>query len=176
MSFVRTNSKRSATAYEELYDRYADKLYRYAIFLINDTAKTEDIIQNIFISLYDKLINDKNEINNLNAYLHCAVKNQVYKAIKKNEKEVEFEETKYEQVVQQNYDDTELFELIKKAINKLEPKYKEPYVLKEFNGMSHKEIAEILNLSVEGVRTRVHRAQLKIKEELFPVIKEINEI
>jgi RNA polymerase sigma-70 factor, ECF subfamily len=60
----------------------------------------------------------------------------------------------------------ELRQRIIAAIDELEPKYQAVFVLKEIEGMSLEEIADVLDLSIPAVKTRLHRARLHLRATL----------
>ena len=55
---------------------------------------------------------------------------------------------------------------IQNAIDTLQNKYKEALILRDINGMSYKEIAEIINVPVGTVKSRVNRARIKLQKKL----------
>ena len=59
-----------------------------------------------------------------------------------------------------------LDENVQKAIDILNPKYKEPIILRDIEGMSHQQIAEVTGVPVGTVKSRVHRARMKLQKKL----------
>ncbi len=59
---------------------------------------------------------------------------------------------------------------LQQAISDLEPMYREVLVLRDVEGLSAPEVAEILGLSVEAVKSRLHRARLAIRERIAPML------
>ena len=66
---------------------------------------------------------------------------------------------------------TERLRLIAGAMNRLTPTYRTAYMLKDIEGLSIEEIAEIMDLSKSAVKTRVHRARLMMRKTLEPILK-----
>lgn len=60
----------------------------------------------------------------------------------------------------------ELEEFLAERIRKLEPEYRAPLVLRDVIGLSNEEVAAILDLSVAATKSRIHRARMRIREEL----------
>jgi RNA polymerase sigma-70 factor (ECF subfamily) len=56
------------------------------------------------------------------------------------------------------------------AIGALEPKYREVLVLRDVEGLSAAEVAEVLDLSVEAVKSRLHRARVAVRERVAPAL------
>jgi RNA polymerase sigma-70 factor, ECF subfamily len=64
----------------------------------------------------------------------------------------------------------ELGEHLQRAIAALEPMYREVLVLRDVEGLSANEVAEALDLSVEAVKSRLHRARTRVREALAPLM------
>ena len=59
---------------------------------------------------------------------------------------------------------------LQEAISALEPMYREVLVLRDVEGLSAAEVAEILNLSVEAVKSRLHRARMTVRQRVAPLL------
>jgi RNA polymerase sigma-70 factor (ECF subfamily) len=60
----------------------------------------------------------------------------------------------------------ELEEFLAERIRKLEPEYRAPLVLRDVIGLSNEEVAAILDLSLAATKSRIHRARMRIREDL----------
>jgi RNA polymerase sigma-70 factor (family 1) len=67
-------------AFKQLYDRYWQKMYAYALRLLNDTEQSEDLLQDVFISLWER--KRSLDIDNLSAYLFSSVRYAAYNQLK----------------------------------------------------------------------------------------------
>ncbi|BDG02240.1 sigma-70 family RNA polymerase sigma factor [Anaeromyxobacter oryzae] len=65
----------------------------------------------------------------------------------------------------------QLREALDAAIGALEPMYREVLVLRDVEGLSAPEVAEVLGISVEAVKSRLHRARVAVREQLAPVLE-----
>jgi len=63
----------------------------------------------------------------------------------------------------------ELERALNAAILELEPKYREVLILRDIEGLSAGEVSEVLNLSTDAVKSRLHRARLALRQRLAPV-------
>jgi RNA polymerase sigma-70 factor, ECF subfamily len=61
---------------------------------------------------------------------------------------------------------------LEEAIGALEPMYREVLVLRDMEGLSGPEVAEVMGLSVEAVKSRLHRARVSVREALAPLLAE----
>ena len=66
--------------------------------------------------------------------------------------------------------------IIQAAIDKLSPKFKQVIILRDIQGFSYEEIAEIVNIPLGTVKSRVNRARLKLQEDLKDLMNDTNEL
>jgi RNA polymerase sigma-70 factor (ECF subfamily) len=70
-------------------------------------------------------------------------------------------------------EDEERTRIVKSFIDELAPKYRVPFTLFKYEGMSYKEIAESLEISLSSVETRIHRARKQLITKLEPWLKHL---
>ncbi len=154
--------------YKALYQRYYKALVIHAEDIVGDVLIAEDIVENVIIVLWnsDKTFTD---IKSFEAYLYRAVHNMSI-----NEKKHNIVVNNYEQKILTNtkeYDDDydEEYELrivqLMKYIDELPIRMRE-IINKSLQGMTSKQIADHLNISIETVKTHKKRA-LKILRNAF---------
>jgi RNA polymerase sigma-70 factor (ECF subfamily) len=140
-------------------------------FILNktrNTVDTEDILQEVFIKII-RNIDKVNQAENLRNYLYGIVRNAINDYFR-NRKQVidnsEIEEKLTEEETQSlNITIAEC--CIKPFINKLPENYREALLITEFQDISQKELAEKLNISYSGAKSRVQRGKEKLKELLI---------
>lgn len=140
--------------------------------LIGNIDAAEDIFQETFIRFY-KSIEKNVEITNISGYLTVIARNLCYNHKRDTKHTVEVDEKHiiYDQSI--NIENKELLELIIKSLEVLEQKYRDPFVMREFDGMSYKEIAKKLDITIDNAKTRCLRAKRKIIKILDPYLKDI---
>ncbi len=74
---------------------------------------------------------------------------------------------------EQELQDRRLAAALDTAISALDPKYREILVLRDLEGLAASEVAEVTGLSVEAVKSRLHRARLQVRERLAPLLGRI---
>lgn len=139
-------------------------------FILNKTrnsADTDDILQEVFIKII-RNIDKVNQAENLRHYLYGIVRNAINDYFR-NQKQVmdqsEIEEKITEEEAQSL--NTTIAECcIKPFINKLPDNYRDALLITEFQDISQKELAEKLNISYSGAKSRVQRGKEKLKELL----------
>ena len=168
--------KGDSKAYSFLMDSYYKRLCGYANSLTNDVAKSEDIVQNIFVKIWvnRKKISSDIQIKN---YLYKSVYNEFIDQYRKN-KPLVYLEKKHIKAVNQivNEKDGLLDNLILKLdseIEKLPKKCKNIFLLNKKDGLTHTEIADYMNISVKTVEGHMSRAFKILNDSLGGKIKKI---
>ena len=171
-------------AFTELVNRYSDKVYRLAYRITGNPDDAEEVLQEVFIILVEKLDTFRQE-SRFSTWLYRVAANASYMYLrggKKNkENQVSFDDYKpyndhgvLEGVQDKDWSDIpdykllslEGTQLIEKAINELPEEYKIVFHMKDVEGMTSKEIAKILDLSLPAVKSRVLRARLFLRDKL----------
>ena len=159
-------SQSDEQAFNEIYLRYASQMYVYAFNILNKKAVCEDIVQNIFIDLWIRRA--QVNIKNLSSYLFRAVKFQVFNHFRN--KHFSNEELKRLNIIDISYDASEKMEfdefekIILTIISKLPERRREIFLLSRFENKSNKEIAELLKISVQGVKKPNFKGPSKFKK------------
>lgn len=158
-------SEGDQAAFAVIFNRYWKKLYAYSFKIYKDEAVCEDIVQEIFISLWKNSGNSI--ILNLEAYLFRAVKFQIAKHIRDLKFEKEHLDV-LDSLPAPNYsiNDLEYVELekgIMNQINELTPKCREVFLLSRLDHFTNAEIAEKLNLSIHTVEKHISNALKQLR-------------
>jgi RNA polymerase sigma factor (sigma-70 family) len=157
-------------AYHDLYMQYADILFSFGNIYTKDQDFIKDCIHDLFFDLYKyrKNLSDNDHIRN---YLFKSLKRKIQSPPSGKLKLVYIQTIQEEN--EKNPSDTEDAEdqeeniaNIRKAMNKLSERQQEVLNLRFQIGLPYTEIAKILEISVESVRTLVYRSVKTIREEL----------
>ena len=146
-------------ALEEIYMRYSELVFTAAMKKLRSKAIAEEIVQNIFISLWVK--RETVQIQQLPAYLQSAVRYQVIDYIRsKIIRERYLQNVKEQATVQENLSESrlllhELSIAIDNTIKKLPQKTQEIFRLSRYEKRTVKEIAQYMNLSEKAVEYHV---------------------
>jgi RNA polymerase sigma-70 factor (family 1) len=160
-------------AYKDLFELYYDKLFRLALLMTRSRELSEEIVSDVFINVWRRRERIR-EIENLRLYLYVAVKNTSlnYLAQLTKTDHVSLEDIDFEP--QQPYSNPadllitkEMNQRIYKAIQNLPPRCKIIFKLIKEDGLSYKEAAEILHLSVATVDNQLVLAIKKISRSIF---------
>lgn len=156
--------------YTELYRKYARRIYNSIHRIVSHTAEAEDILQETFVTVFNDLERLSNVIN-FEAWLKRIAINRAISHIRK--KKIEFTDlgfTEIEAEKEYSTDENDIFESkvedIRNCIEQLPPGYKTIVSLYLFEQISQEEIAAMLGISHNTVRTQYHRAKKKILSSL----------
>lgn len=157
-------------AFANLVDKYNNKLCLYANSLLNDIPLSEDIVQNLFIKVWEKRNNLREDLS-LKSYLYKSVYNACINQYKKNQALTALEQKYIEslnQIVEKKDEDTldKLKLKVKQAIQNLPPKCKEIFILSKKEGLTNMEIADYLNVSTNTIERHITIAFTKIRAEV----------
>lgn len=152
-------------AYESLYQRHWPRLFDAAYKRLGSRQKAEDILQDLFISLYKR----RNEIDitvSLQSYLNQALKYKVLNEYRSNSVRTAFQKDFFFGSVCKNdlaeiFETKELSEKIENALSQLPPKCRQAFILSRNADLSNKDIAEQMQISVSTVEKHIVKA-LKI--------------
>ncbi|MBS0032141.1 RNA polymerase sigma factor [Chitinophaga sp. 22321] len=154
-------------AFETLYQRHAAALYSHACKKFPVPHLLEDILQDIFITLYKKRA-ALPEIKNLSAYLHSALRNRILNELRnsllhqQHHQHLPIEKTA-------ETDNTYDYKLLEKrfvlALDKLTERSREVFLLSRRDHLSNKEIAQRLGISVKAVEKHMGKSLQVMRQE-----------
>jgi len=165
--------------FEELVDRYKDKVYNMTRHMTGNPQEAQDLAQEIFLLIYKNIGSFRGESSlstwihrvSLNRCLDWQRKQRILSPLFSNKEEEDSgdlmdrlpnrQPTPEEQFVRK-----EQIREIHKAIRSLPEKYQKVIILYHFQQMSYQEIADILDLPVRTVETQLYRGKQKIREVL----------
>ncbi len=167
-------SRQRESALKELYNRYWETLYINAWKVLGDEKACEDVVQEVFIDLWEK--GKFSQIENLSAYLYKAVKYKTLMTLRKNritEKHLAvLKEISPVQTIDRDLQVRELREEITYHLAQLPPRCREVFYKSRFEHLRNEEIAEQLNISKRTVETHISHAlrYLRGVKELLMII------
>ncbi len=158
-------------AFDVLFNKYRDRLYRFAFSLLKDAEDSKEIVQEAFFRIWKK----RNEIDSTKSFksflfsisynlivdeLRLRLKDQEYRKFL----QTYFESRKFE--LANNFDYDSLVEQVRHAVDELPAKRKQIYTLSREVGLSHKEIAERMGVTVKTVENQITLALKHLKKRL----------
>ncbi|PRY16365.1 RNA polymerase sigma-70 factor (ECF subfamily) [Pontibacter ummariensis] len=159
------------SAFENLYQAFEPKLFTFALRLVRQREEAEEIVQEVFLKVWDHR-HQLNPEQNFDGYLFRIAKNIVYN--KARHKAYEFAFAQYMTAAGVNagcfteekvaYED--LARLLEEASDALPPVRRQVFVMSRVEGKSNSEIAQLLNTSNSNIENHLNKALKAIKEKL----------
>ncbi len=147
--------------YNRCVDDHADGLYRFLLKNIKDEDVARDLVQESFMKLWEKRKNVEGIKGK--SYLFTTGYHTMIDHIRKNKKNSAFETVEYKQEgYEAGYSD--LKEILNEAVDKLPADQKSVVLLRDYEGYSYKEIAQITGLTESQVKVYIYRARLFLKK------------
>lgn len=169
-------------ALSDLIKKYEQTVYNFSFKICRNKEKAENTMQETFLSMV-KSLNQFSGNSKLSTWLYTVVSNHclmLARSQKKHEytpigdddsliddKDVADWSVSPLKVAENN----ELKEMLDSAVSKLEPEYRIVFMLRDVEGLSTEETAEVVNLSVPAVKSRLHRARAFLRNELNKSLK-----
>ena len=163
-------SEGDQNAFAAIFSKYYKGLVMYCNSFITDIDECEDIVQNIFVELWES--RRRLNIASLRNYLLRCVRNDSYDAIK-HKKIVEtysarflIEFNPYSNSLDNYLMYNELKGLVQMILDQLDPKAVEAFKMSRWDGRKYDEIAQIMNVSRRTIEVRVTRVVKELRERL----------
>jgi len=166
-SFLKLSNR---SAFEEIFRLYYKELCSYACFYLKDMDAAEEVVQDIFVSLWEG--REKLNISpSVKAYLYRSVRNRCLNIFKHEEVREKHRQEEKLRLVRQtedydSYAEAELQQRIEQAVEKLPTERKKIFALSRYEDLKYKEIAEQLGISIKTVENQMGKALKFLKEQL----------
>lgn len=167
-------SRGDEAAFLLLYERHRDAVFRFAYRMLGSTVQAEDVAHDCFLSLIRRPEGFDETRATLRTYLLGATRNLALKSLRRQTGEVALDDlaeeppqSETEEPLRKLLDEELAFE-VSRAIADLPPLQREALVLFEYEELSLREVAEIVEADVGTVKARLHRARQRLKRKLEP--------
>lgn len=164
-------SKDSQYAFQLIYDRYKDRIYRVAVNMLKSTVLAQEVVQDVFMKVWferQKLY----QLRSFEDWIFIVARNHIFNQLKKVS--IEWKNAKglhdqgiYESLIddtENNLDRIAYYHLHQKALETLTNHQKDVYQLVKLKRLSYKEAAMILNISPLTVKKHMFRAVSSIRK------------
>lgn len=166
-------------AFDLIYAKYSKNLYSFGLKYLKSTAEAEELVQSIFLKLWENHKNLNKDLS-FKSYLFTIAYNDICKLFRKRNYQQKFiDETLYEKsqasiVTGESIDYKSILELVLKTIDKLPVRQKTIFIKSRQEGKSTKEIAEEIGLSPGTVDNYISESlkfiRRRLSNETIPVI------
>ena len=174
-------------AFSELVQRHQDKVYALAHHLLRDAVEAEEVVQETFLAALEKLAGFRGDAA-FTTWLHRVAANTALMRLRRRRRapdgpaEQPMEELlprfdtagrieapphhDWSKRADEQLADREVRLAIERAVENLPEDYRIVFLLRDVEGLSSEEMAELLGISVAAVKSRLHRARLVLREKL----------
>lgn len=172
--------KGSLEAYKEVIARYEVKAFNLALRYTRNKEDAEEVLQDVFITVFKKIKSFKGK-SAFSSWLYRVTVNAAYMKLRKRKQDHSIpmeelspgmqnhyleEEDKFERYTDCETVNGELREMLELAIGKLPEEYRSVFVLRDVDGLSNKQVAKILDITIPAVKSRLHRSRLMLRKKL----------
>ncbi|HEX9050618.1 MAG TPA: sigma-70 family RNA polymerase sigma factor [Anaeromyxobacter sp.] len=177
---ARTGDRR---ALEDLIGRHQRRVYRFGLKMCRDPEDAKDVLQETLLAAA-RTVKDFRGASSVSTWLYtiarsfCIKKRRRSKFAPEQEESLDAREPGLEarQVVdptrgpEDELAGRQVEAALERAIAGLDPMYREVLVLRDVEGLTAPEVAEVMGLSVEAVKSRLHRARVAVREAVAPLL------
>lgn len=157
--------------FQQLYSRYYKVLMLYALKMTEDRETAEDLVQNVFLGLWENRETFQNEAS-VRSYLYLTVRRRLIDSVRHAKVEDKYRdliqnETDCQQMMQEEDEmfTNEVYRRLFEAINELPPRQRELFLL-YMQGKKNAEIAQVMNITAETIRVQKKRALKTLRKKL----------
>ncbi len=164
-------------AFRKIYETFCDPLYRFASSYLKDEFESEEIVQDVFLKVWEKRA-EVDVQKSFKSYLYRITVNKVFNELKhrvvrqKYEQQAMRTDHHTEETPESSIQFHELNEKLEQLLDELPAQQRTIFVMSRWKGHSNAEIAEQLNLSIRTVENQIYRATRFLKLHLndnYPV-------
>ena len=174
-----------AAAFRQLVETYSPRVYNLALKMLGDPDLAEDILQETFVNAY-RAIDRFEGRSHISTWLYRIAHNAVLMRLRKEQRIPDLKSLEddvdldtmstagqWEDVPERRLLQAELLAKMDEALGNLSEALRVVFVLRDIEGLSTAETAEVLDLSETAVKSRLHRARLALREQLAPYLQGI---
>ena len=151
---------------EKVWEEFNIGLKRFILKHVQDESSAEDILQDVFLKIHTH-IGSLKESDKLQSWIYQIARNAITDFYRARKFTPVRSEVAY--VPEDPLDDVvrDLLPYVEKLVDNLPPDYREALLLTEYEGLTQRELAERLGISISGAKSRVQRAREKVKQMLL---------
>jgi len=167
-------------AFGQLVTKYQDRLYHSVLHVVGSAEDAYDVVQETFVQAYLKLESFRGR-SKLYTWLYRIAFNQAISHLRRSKPMISVEQAKDSAGSEpvdpcgepgQDLMRQERATLVQIALGQLQEDHRTIIVLREIDGLCYDIIAEILDIAVGTVRSRLHRARIQLQKQLQEVLQE----
>ena len=146
-----------------LLNLHKDTLYDLAIKMLGDSETAADVVQDVFLRFYGLLTNHT-AIADPRSWLFISIRNACLNRIRDDRRQVRLDPDRPDVPCEKDTVDPRL-RTLRKALFSLDAAMREIVILREYQELSYKEIADVLDITVPAVRSLLYKARRQLREQ-----------
>lgn len=177
---VKRLRKGDGDAFCEIVARYETKVFNLAMSFTRNLEDAEEVLQDVFVTVHRKLAGFQGK-SAFSSWLYRITVNAAFMKLRKRKQNQSVSIEDISPGNENGWSDRpeaqvpgsdvhamnhQLKETVYKAINRLPEEYRVVFMLRDVDGLSNKEVGEILDLSIPAVKSRLHRSRLMLRRKL----------
>jgi RNA polymerase sigma-70 factor, ECF subfamily len=168
LSFTSRNFEVEMTvSLESIYNDFHTNLYRFIAGRVSDGDTAEDILQDVYLKIHSH-ISGLRETDRLESWIYQIARNAIIDTYRRVRPQDELTETLASPLDDESEAVSELASSVRGMLNCLPDAYRQALELTEFQGLSQVELADKLNISVSGAKSRVQRGRCRWEPQRQP--------
>ena len=160
--------KNDRVAQRALYDQYKTKMYTLSYRITNNFEDANDVLQEGFLRVFENLKSFKGDAQ-LGTWIHTIIARSALQKIKNNIHFVELNEVEESDPI--DWGSIIDVQYLEKAITELPDGYRTIFTLYEIEGFKHKEIAELMDISISTSKTQLFKSKRMLQEKLKEIMQ-----
>jgi RNA polymerase sigma-70 factor (ECF subfamily) len=163
---VRAAQTGDVDAFEELVRRHQASVYRVALRILGSSADAQDAVQETFIRAWRALPHFRHD-STISTWLYRIATRRALHRIAARRTTETLDEVELQAGLDpaDSAERRERLRAVTRAIANLPPEQRAALVLREFEGLSYQEVADILGAGLPAIKTRIHRARLTVIQQ-----------
>jgi RNA polymerase sigma-70 factor, ECF subfamily len=155
---------------ENIWQEFSAKLRQFIRGRVSDDATADDILQDVFLKIQTRL-DQLDDSSKLQSWIYLIARNAVIDHYRVRKETVEVPESLVAETATDDPDIEGLKVAFRRMIDALPEPYREAIVLTELEGLTQKQLAERLGISISGAKSRVQRGREQLKQALLDCCK-----
>ncbi|MBN1757510.1 MAG: RNA polymerase sigma factor [Chitinispirillaceae bacterium] len=145
--------------------KFQESLVNVAVRITGDNDRARDIVQDVYLKYLESSEKFRNS-SNLKTYLYRMVINRSIDLKRRRNRFAKIRELLFHERYAQPDNVYEVKDLVRRIFADIDQHFKVPFVLAEADGMSYEEIADVLQINISTVRTRIFRCRQRLRKKL----------
>lgn len=182
MDLVRRAQGGDYAAFEQLVSTHSARTFALAQGMLRNAQDAEEVVQDTFLTVFQRLDTFRGESAFSSWLYRIAANNALMRLRKRRREPVDSIETMlpgflengrhvampgtWFRSAEKMLEDRQLATVLEEALARLPPAYRVVLLMRDVDGLTNEEIADVLGLSIPAVKSRLHRARLAVREEV----------